>query len=269
MAYWQHGEAEIFYEEIGEGTPFLLVHGWAIEHTYLEKALEPIFTSLDKPFRRIYVDLPGMGRSKRGSVRTGEEMMELLYLMMEELTGGKRFFLGGNSFGAGVSRAMAAKHGEKIRGLMLLVPSAGPSAPTAKMGSYSEKDTPFLKGLTIRMRAAFSLMDANLTPEAYERFMEKVYPSMLANAENENLHGIIKGSFSFDIDAAARKNIYAGPVLILTADLDTAVGCVAQKKWLDFYPDAKYVLIEGAGHNVHVDRPEAFFKEVSAWIGNL
>ena len=225
MAYWQSGETEIFYEEIGEGTPFLLVHGWAIEHTYLEKALEPVFTSLDKPLRRIYVDLPGMGVSKRGDVRTGEEMMELLYQMMEEITGGKRFFLGGNSFGAGVCRAMAAKHGEKIRGLLLLVPSAGPSAPTAKMGSHSEKDTAFLRGLTIRMRSAFSLMDANLTPEAYERFMEQVYPSMRANADNENLHGIIKGSFSFDIDAAARKNVYAGPVLILTAGLDTAVGC--------------------------------------------
>lgn len=269
MAYWTFDETEIYYEEIGEGIPFLLIHGWAIDHAYLQKALEPVFSTCEIPFHRIYVDLPGMGLSKLGKVRRGDEMMELLYQMMEDLTGGSVFNIGGNSFGAGICRAMAAKHGEKIGAMMLLVPSAGVDKTFPAVKKIYQKDEAFLQTLPIRMKAVFSLMNANLTKESYERFLDEAYPSMLVNADNPNLHGVIRGSFAFDVDAAARKALFDKPVLILSADCDTTVGYERQKTWLPLYPNGSYRLITGAGHNVHVDQPEQFYDAVLAWVNTL
>ena len=73
MSIFKFNETELFYEEMGQGVPFLLVHGWAIDHRFLENALEPAFSMLkDNRFRRIYVDVPGMGQSVPGSVKNGD-----------------------------------------------------------------------------------------------------------------------------------------------------------------------------------------------------
>ena len=53
----------IYFEAIGEGYPILMLHGYGIDHHVMTGCMEPLFR--DRPgYRRIYVDLPGMGRSK-------------------------------------------------------------------------------------------------------------------------------------------------------------------------------------------------------------
>ena len=44
---------KLYYEVLGEGEPFLLVHGWAIDHKFLMNALEPAFTMSGRSFKRI------------------------------------------------------------------------------------------------------------------------------------------------------------------------------------------------------------------------
>jgi pimeloyl-ACP methyl ester carboxylesterase len=56
------GKATIDYEEHGEGRPILLLHGWTMDRRVEAGTYEKIFAN--RPgWRRIYPDLPGMGRS--------------------------------------------------------------------------------------------------------------------------------------------------------------------------------------------------------------
>ena len=55
-------KATIDYEEHGEGRPILLLHGWTMDRRVEIDNYEKIFAT--RPgWRRIYPDLPGMGRS--------------------------------------------------------------------------------------------------------------------------------------------------------------------------------------------------------------
>ena len=58
-----------FYESAGEGRPIILLHGWMLDHLTVMDGLEPAFA--DRPgWRRIYPDLPGMGRTSGEGIST-------------------------------------------------------------------------------------------------------------------------------------------------------------------------------------------------------
>ncbi|MCR5268718.1 MAG: alpha/beta hydrolase [Lachnospiraceae bacterium] len=268
MAYFNDAQygSKVFYEVIGEGVPFLLIHGWAIDHRFLEDALEPAFAIADRPFKRIYVDIPGMGVSEPGSVKNGDGIVEVLMHLMDELANGEPFYVGGNSFGAAISRAMTAKYPDRLLGAMLLVPATSMSVHLPVKAGVFKRDEAFLQTLSDAERDAFCSMNANLTKEAWERYKKGVYPSVQINENNDFMHRVLKGTFSFDIDKALKKHSFDAPTLILTAKYDIAVGYEAQFSWLSHYPQGTYLVIDAAGHNVHVDQPEAFTYAVTGWL---
>ncbi|MBO4902401.1 MAG: alpha/beta hydrolase [Lachnospiraceae bacterium] len=271
MAYFTDAQyrTKLFYEEIGEGIPFLLIHGWAIDHRFLEDAMEPAFSLASKSFRRIYVDVPGMGVSEPGLVKNGDGIVEVLMHLMDALSPGEKFYVGGNSFGAAVSRAMTAKYPDRLLGAVLLVPATSLSVRLPVKEGGFRRDEAFLATLPEKERDAFCAMNVNLTAPAFERYQKGVYPSVQINENNEFMHHVLRGSFSFDIDKALQKHPFKEPTLILTAKYDQAVGYEAQFTWLSDYPQSTYMVIDNAGHNVHVDQPECFVYAVAGWLRML
>jgi pimeloyl-ACP methyl ester carboxylesterase len=52
----------INYEIIGGGKPIIMLHGYAADHRLMSKCMEPVFSNKEN-YKRIYIDLPGMGKS--------------------------------------------------------------------------------------------------------------------------------------------------------------------------------------------------------------
>ena len=50
------------YVDKGEGTPFVCLHGWSLDLEFDQALYEPIFDQRDS-FRRIYLDMPGHGKT--------------------------------------------------------------------------------------------------------------------------------------------------------------------------------------------------------------
>lgn len=63
MPYCQVRQAEIYYEDIGEGKPILMIHGFSPDSRLMTGCMEPLFTNRTG-YRRIYIDLPGMGNKE-------------------------------------------------------------------------------------------------------------------------------------------------------------------------------------------------------------
>lgn len=269
MADYIYKNTSLYYEAYGEGIPFLLIHGWALDHRFLKAALEPCFAECKTEFKRIYIDVPGMGISEPGDVKNGDGILDVLINFMDDLFPNERFYVGGNSFGAHLSRGLMAKYPNRVIAALLLCPSAGVEAKLPKSGSYYQKDDEFLAELSPKEKAEFTCMNANLTREAYERYKSDVLASVRANDNNEFMCKKLKGKFGFDIDAMARKNPFSGPVMILLGRCDTAVGYEDQFKWLDMYPHASYAVMDGAGHNMGVDRPELFEGFIKGFLNSL
>lgn len=62
---------------------------------------------------------------------------------------------------------------------------------------------------------------------------------------------------------------YAGPVLIVTGKQDQIVGYEDQQALLPHYPNATFVTLDNAGHNAHIDQPEAVITLVREWVAHM
>jgi pimeloyl-ACP methyl ester carboxylesterase len=64
------------YEVLGEGRPMLILHGNGPDHRMMMGCMEPVFSEQDS-IRRIYVDLPGMGKSPAAEwITSSDEMLK-------------------------------------------------------------------------------------------------------------------------------------------------------------------------------------------------
>jgi pimeloyl-ACP methyl ester carboxylesterase len=57
----QIGDVTVHYVENGRGVPLVALHGAGVDHREIEAAAEAVIPSTG--YRRIYPDLPGMGRT--------------------------------------------------------------------------------------------------------------------------------------------------------------------------------------------------------------
>ena len=110
------------YVEHGTGRPVLVLHGAGVDHREAEACFEPVFDDL-AGLRRIYLDLPGMGRTAAPeNLCSADDVLEALLNFAEEATGGKAHLLIGHSAGAYYAQAMAAKRPALVVGLALVCP---------------------------------------------------------------------------------------------------------------------------------------------------
>jgi pimeloyl-ACP methyl ester carboxylesterase len=56
------GDVPVHYVEHGEGLPVLALHGAGVDHREVMACLDPVLAAVSG-YRRIYLDLPGMGRT--------------------------------------------------------------------------------------------------------------------------------------------------------------------------------------------------------------
>jgi len=108
----------LFYDDLGQGMPLLLLHGgMGLDHSYFRPWLDPLAESN----RVIYVDQRGHGRSSPIDSFEGIVLSDWVE-DVEALRGFfrlDRFVLFGHSAGGIVAQAYAREHGERLAGLVL------------------------------------------------------------------------------------------------------------------------------------------------------
>lgn len=108
--------------EYGAGRPIVFIHGWRLSGDLEAQEIEPVFAS-QPGWRRIYVTLPGMGEADSDpSIEDMDGYLEWLVGFVERELPSGAFAIAGTSAGAGLARAVADLHKERIRGVFLRVP---------------------------------------------------------------------------------------------------------------------------------------------------
>ena len=116
------GEVVFHYVEHGTGRPVLVLHGAGVDHREAEACFEPVLDGV-AGLRRIYPDLPGMGRtSAPETLRSADDVLDTLLDFADEVSGGTAYLLIGHSAGAYYAQAMAARHPAQVAGLALVCP---------------------------------------------------------------------------------------------------------------------------------------------------
>ena len=102
------GEVVVHYVEQGSGRPVLILHGAGVDHREAESCFEPALDGV-AGLRRIYPDLPGMGRTGAPeSLRGADDVLRTLLGFADQVSGGAAHLLIGHSAGGYYAQAMAA-----------------------------------------------------------------------------------------------------------------------------------------------------------------
>ncbi len=228
--------------------------------TRLSRAVwSPQLEALGDEFLAIALDLPGHG--ERASERFSlDGAVEIVAGAIRDAAAGKRAVVVGLSLGGYVAMALAARHPELVRGLVIAGASAEPVG--VRLLAYRA------------LAAALARFDSPRVDRLNGWFFRIRYPAAIAEP-------IVAGGFWSGGGAIALRTLfherfiprlaaYPGPTLILNGEFDLLFRLSAAR-FATAATDARRVVLAGALHLSNLDRPGAFslavrtFATSTAW----
>jgi pimeloyl-ACP methyl ester carboxylesterase len=244
------------YVEHGEGIPLIALHGVGVDHREIETSLEAIVPK--HGYRRIYPDLPGMGRSTADGLGSNEEVLTLLAEFIDQLDAGPVLVLG-HSYGAYLARGLAARRPANLRGLALVCP-LGEGLGDVPEQSAVVQDAEAYEELEPQQHEGFDDYFVVRTAENARRYRDVVVPGnrMVDHSALERIFA----NWTIDLD----ENAYEGPTLVVAGRRDSTVGYADALGLLTKYPHATMAVLEDAGHALMHERPALLASLVSDWL---
>lgn len=247
------GQVTVNYVEHGEGRPLLVLHGAGVDHRETEACFEPAFADV-AGLRRIYPDLPGMGRTVApATMRSADDVLDTLLGFADEVRGGTPYLLIGHSAGAYFAQAMAARRPAQVAGLTLvcpILPGLG-DLPEHRVAVGSEEigDEAFRSYFVIH------------TPDMLDRYERFVAPAA-ALVDGAALDRIGQRWVLTPDHAPA----YPGPTLVVAGRLDATAGYAAAADLAEEYPHAALAVLDDAGHALPHEQPELLRALLAEWL---
>jgi pimeloyl-ACP methyl ester carboxylesterase len=252
-------EVAVHFVEHGTGMPLVALHGAGVDHREVEAAVEAIIPDRGSGFRRIYPDLPGMGRSATGGGLTcNDDVVTLLGDFIENVAEGPALLLG-HSYGAYLARGVAARRPDVVLGLALLCPVAERSRNVPEHGVVRQ-DTAAYDELEPAQRNGFDEYFVVRTSATARRYRDHVVPGTTL-VDEAALRRIFSG---WRVDVGSQ--IFTSPTLIAAGRRDSVVGYTDATELLECYPHATLAVIEDAGHALMHERPELVAAFLVDWL---
>ncbi|MFI7674581.1 alpha/beta fold hydrolase [Actinophytocola sp. NPDC049390] len=249
--------------DIGTGTPVLALHGWTPDHRLMLGCLEPVFARRTG-YRRLYPDLPGMGKSHAPpSVASSDAVLAAVRAFVSETIGTTPFLLVGESYGGYLARGLARALGTQVLGLALI-------CPIGVAVEHATRTVPPRQVLRrdpgLRENAEFSSIAVVETAETLRRFEEEIEPGLAAADEEAMARIRARWLLSDDPEGGDE---FTGPALIVTGRQDDVVGYEDQWALLPHYPRATFAVLDVAGHNLQFEQPLLFDALMSDWLDRV
>lgn len=262
-------ETDLYYEIYGEGIPIIMLHGWGIDHQLMSGCMENIFEECKYNFKRIYIDLPGMGKSKASkSIKKSDDILDVILAFIEAVIPEQKFILVGESYGGYLARALVQRKSTQILGLLLICPLMYPGYRKGNVPKLRvlEKDSLFLESLDDKEKSYFEYITIVQNRKVWERFKTDIYDALI-NQDSNFLNNVLDGAFTYDIDKLEKP--FDKPSLILVGKQDTEVGYKDQFKLLEEYPRASFAVLDKAGHNLQIEQVKLFNSLVYEWLERI
>ncbi len=267
------GTATIDYEQHGEGRPILFLHGWTMNRRLEIADYEPIFASRSG-WRRIYLDLPGMGRSVAHDIRCQDDMLAALLTFIDRVLPGQRFVLAGTSLGGYLARGIALRLRSRVDGLLLRVPCVVPdtgkrSLPPAEPLVRNEALLAALDPVERTALGEVLVQAPDYLAAMRAKVRDLVAPAIAACAPFVAEMRLDPKRYAFSFDLAAAERSFAKPVLIVAGRQDTTVGYRDAWDILESYPRATFAVLDRADHIWPVESATLLAALVDDWLGRL
>jgi pimeloyl-ACP methyl ester carboxylesterase len=241
---------EIAYERVGEGPPLVLVHGAAVD----SRMWRPQLAALADEFTVVAWDEPGAGRSSDVPADFAlADYANCLAALIETLDLGPAH-VAGLSWGGTLAQELYRHHPKLVSTLLLVDTYAGwkGSLPEGEVRARVE-------GVRQMLTAADHLFDPTLPglfaggpPARFVPLLE----AMAADVRPESMRTALL--VMAEADQRDLLPHIAVPTLLIWGELDARSPLSVARQFEDAVPEAKLVVIPGAGHVSNLEQPELF-----------
>lgn len=249
--------------------PLVLLHGLLVTHHSFRRLIDPIARTR----RVIAIDLPGCGESDRPPPHAaGDYSLTWLAGRVQEALGAlgvERYDLLAHSFGGAVAVQLVTTEPLLTRRLMLVdavtstieLPFEGRMALLPRLGPLLFTQLYRRADLHRYLSKVFS------TPELLDEDAVDVYWDRLARrGGREAAYAMLLQMSRLDA-LAERVARVPVPTMVVWGDRDGIVPLSTGEQLAQRLPDAELTIVEGCGHAVPEERPEALCELVEGFLG--
>ncbi len=257
----------VHYAEHGDGTPIVALHGVGVDHREMVASLEPVFAG--RPgHRRIYPDLPGMGRTPAPeTVASTDDVLDILLGLVDAVVGDQAFLVVGHSYGGYLARGRANRRPGQVAGLALFCSAGGRARDDELPAHVVLHASGDLGGkLDPAVEAEFREYLVVQTPETLRRFQDSVVPGMTLT-DQAALERIFQ---RWELRTPPEHGQpYPHPTLILAGRQDATVGFLGPWRLVEHYPRATFAVLDRAGHALPHEQPGVLAALVGEWLDRV
>lgn len=262
MHYVEHGPSA------GDDPPTaVMLHGFTPDHRLMTGCFEPVFVTRPS-WRRLYLDLPGMGRTTSAEhVASTDAVLEVVREAIDTLVPRGEYVLCGESYGGYLARGLAAAEPDRVHGMALICPML--------VADHADRDVPDHIMLAVdadlvdRLGPGSEFLEIAViaNEETCRRTQDEVAIG-IEIADEAALDRIREGwSGSFALERPDEP--FQRPVLILTGRQDSSTGYRDVWPLLEHYPRATFAVLDRAGHNAQIEQPVLFKALVHEWLDRV
>lgn len=258
----------VYYEEFGRGIPILMLHGWPGDHRHMVTDMEPLFKNR-AGWRRIYPDLPGMGKTPgKEEITNQDAILEIVSEFMQTVAPNERFVVAGHSYGGYLCHGLTYRQPKMIDGVFLFAPPIEADSTKRPLPPHQVlvEDPQFLAVLTAQENDVRNIVVVQ-SLDILEWFRTNGTPAF--SIADYTFLGKLSKNFAFSFPVNQLTTPFSAPTLILTGRQDSVSGYRDVWAILENYPRATFVVLDRAGHWVHKEQKGLFHSLASEWLNRV
>lgn len=252
--------------DVGEGLPVVFLHGIGGDHHQLLEFGEATLGEFPG-LRRIYLDLPGHGRSTGDGIGCAADVHRRVAAFVDRL--GPHYALVGSSFGGGTARAVLALDPSRVAGMALFAPVVFAQRVDRTLPGKGRRPADPRWVLELEpghVVAEFRAVTHRPTPQNWEAFRRDIVPGSISG-DREAIKRVMD-NYDFVVHPEDTFATFDRPVLFVLGREDPLVGWRDAIGLADSYPRATYAVVE-AGHNPFHEQREIAAANLRGWAAAM
>lgn len=263
MYYFTDG-VKIYYTVEGEGEPLLIFHGFSIDHRGVKGVVEESIHY--GKYRRIYIDLPGMGKSPApNKMINANKLLTILINFIDTVIGKRSFSVLGYSYGGYLALGIVKVIPKRVDKLVLLAPVVNSRAKDRKLTKTSEKKIEFFQVKGSILFEQYKESAILVTEQGYQNYVKEISPG-LSTGDPVFQKTFQETGYAFDFEKSLLAELIVCECLIVLGKQDVVVGFEDILEHRNKFLNSNFVLLENAGHNLQLDKREQVITEIRTFL---